>query len=97
MLNLAARKRVALSETQVIAQNARKAALRRVWLPKLIYDCLPYFYLLSGFAALLATLYVSEWFWILPYCLLFSASCLQFGISLFRRRYKHRHRDPEQS
>ena len=59
---------------------------RKIWLPKLLYDALPYFYLLSGIAAFLTTLYISDWFWVLPHYLLFSAACLHLGIFVYRRR-----------
>jgi hypothetical protein len=61
---------------------------KKVWLPKLAYDCLPYFYLTAGFAALFATLYISEWFWVLPHYLLFSAACLHLGFAVRRWRTK---------
>ncbi len=61
---------------------------RKVWLPKLAYDCLPYFYLTAGFAALFATLYISEWFWVLPHYLLVSAACLHLGFAVRRWRAK---------
>ena len=60
--------------------------MRKLWLPKFLYDLIPYFYLTSGFAALFATLYISEWFWILPHYLLFSVACMQLGLSILRRR-----------
>lgn len=59
---------------------------RKIWLPKLLYDALPYFYLLSGIAAFLTTLYISDWFWVLPHYLLFSAACLHLGVFVYRRR-----------
>lgn len=65
---------------------------RKIWLPKLIYDALPYFYLTVGFTAFFATLYISEWFWVLPHYLLFSATCIHLAIVVYRRR----HRDPAQ-
>ena len=69
--------------------SATKSVLgARVWLPKLLYDSLPYFYLTSGFAALFATLYISDWFWVLPHYLLFSAACLHLGVAIFRKRRK---------
>ncbi len=64
--------------------------LRKIWLPKFLYDCLPYFYLVSGVAALLATLYINHWFWVVPHYLLFSAACLHFAIAVFRRRTRKR-------
>lgn len=68
-------------ETEVLLQ-------KRIWLPKLLYDGLPYFYLTAGFAAFFATLYINEWFWVLPHYLLFSAACLHLGFAVRRRRTK---------
>jgi len=64
--------------------------LRKIWLPKLLYDALPWFYLFSGAAAFLATLYISDWFWVLPHYLLFSAACLHLSVYVFRRRFRTR-------
>jgi len=86
MTSTVAGKPLKLSETQEITRNTGNLAFRKLWLPKFLYDLLPYFYLTSGFAALFATLYISEWFWILPHYLLFSAACIQMGLSVFRRR-----------
>lgn len=68
--------------------GAANPALRKIWLPKFLYDCLPYFYLVSGVAALLTTLYISNWYWIIPHYFLFAVACLHFGILVFRRRRK---------
>lgn len=62
---------------------------RKIWLPKLLYDALPYFYLGSGLAAFFATLYVTEWFWVLPHYVLFSLICFHLGILVFRRRHRN--------
>ena len=67
-------------------RNAKGFFTRRIWLPRFFYDCLPWFYLTAGIAALLATLYISDWFWILPHYLLFSAGCIHLGALVFRRR-----------
>ena len=74
-----------------LAENGRSLALflrRRIWLPRLLYAALPYFYVLSGLAAFLATFYVVEWFWILPHYILFSAICIHIGIFVFRKRHR---------
>ena len=63
---------------------------RKIWLPRLVYDCLPYFYLTAGFAAFFATLYISEWFWVLPHYLLFSAACVHLAFAVYGRRRKSR-------
>ena len=88
MLSNTATKPTNLSETQSVSRDAGEFLSRKIWLPKLLYRAIPLFYVLSGFAALLATLYISEWFWVLPHYLLFSAACLHMGILVFRRRHK---------
>lgn len=77
-----------MSATQELTREAGSFATRKIWLPKLLYDCLPYFYLTAGFAAFFATLYISDWFWVLPHYLLFSAACLHLGFIVYRRRRK---------
>ncbi len=70
------------------AEVSEPLLTRKIWLPRLVYDCLPYFYLTAGFAAFFATLYISEWFWILPHYLLFSAACVHLAIAVYRRRHR---------
>jgi len=86
MLSTAAGKSAELSDTQEITRDSGRLISKKIWLPKLIYDALPYFYLLSGFLAFLATLYISDWFWVLPHYILFSAACIHLGIIVYRRR-----------
>jgi len=86
MLSGAARNQVTLRDIERTARAPTKFASRKIWLPKMLYDALPYFYLTSGFAAFFATLYISEWFWVLPHYLLFSAACSHIGIIVYRRR-----------
>jgi hypothetical protein len=75
-----------LSETQEITRDAGQLMSRRIWLPKALYSVLPFFYILAGILALFATLYISDWFWILPHYLLFAAACLHMGILVYRKR-----------
>lgn len=81
-----ARKPESLTDTQEVTRDTGNLIARKIWLPKLFYDALPYFYLASGVAALLATLYISDWFWVLPHYLLFSVACVHLGITVYRRR-----------
>jgi hypothetical protein len=67
-------------ETAGGVRHVKRLLTRRIWLPKFVYDCLPWFYLSAGVLALLATIFVGDWFWILPYYFLFAAGCLHFGI-----------------
>lgn len=75
-----------LSETQQITRETGSLLSRKIWIPKLLYAALPYFYIFSGTAALVATLYIGHWFWILPHYLFFAAACLHMGIMIYRRR-----------
>ena len=81
-----ARNAIPLTETQQVTRNTGNIVTRKIWLPKLLYDSLPYFYIGSGVAAFLATLYISEWFCVLPHYLMFSAGCLHLGLIVYRRR-----------
>lgn len=66
---------------------------RKIWLPKPVYTALPYFYILVGILALAATVYISEWFWVVPHYILFSAACLHMGIVIGERRRRARRAD----
>jgi hypothetical protein len=88
MFSTTAGKPASLGDTHEIGRNAGSFLTRKVWLPKLLYTILPYFYLVSGFAAFLATMYISDWFWVLPHYLLFSAACIHLGIVVYRRRIR---------
>ena len=65
---------------------------RKFWLPKALYDALPYFYLAAGVTAFFTTLYISNWLWVLPHYLLFSAACLHLGVFVLRRRRRPQER-----
>lgn len=60
----------------------------KIWLPKLFYDGLPWFYFIAGIGALAATIYIGAWYWIVPHYLLFSAACLHMCVIIIRRRRK---------
>lgn len=77
-----------LSETQQITHETGTLLSRKIWVPKLLYAALPYFYISSGIAALFASLYIGHWTWILPHYLFFAAACLHMGVMIYRRR-KH--------
>ena len=90
MLSKAAPDQARLYAAQDAPRRTGTLLTRKIWLPRLVYDCLPYFYLTAGFAAFFATLYISEWFWVLPHYLLFSAACVHLFLAVYRRRRKPR-------
>ncbi|MEM7432574.1 MAG: hypothetical protein AAF351_11660 [Pseudomonadota bacterium] len=79
--------------TEPAEQNFNAVLSRRIWLPKLIYAALPCFYILAGLMALAATLFVGEWFWVLPHYLLFACACLHMGVLIYQRRRQPTHPD----
>ena len=81
-----------LADTQKVTRHTGSFVSRKIWLPKGLYDALPYFYLVAGIAAFLATLYISNWLWVLPHYLLFSAACVHLGVLVLRRRRRPRER-----
>lgn len=91
MQRTAAPPSLSLTETQQLTGSAGNLIGRKLWLPKFLYDALPYFYVVSGVAAFLGTLYISEWFWVLPHYLLFSAACVHLGIIVYKRRNPDNH------
>ena len=98
MLSNAGTKSADLTDARETTRSASSFVSRKVWLPKALYDALPYFYLVSGAAAFLATVYISSWLWLLPHYLLFSAACLHLGLLILRRRKRPRDlRDPDET
>ena len=90
MLNHIQGRSVDLSATQEITRDTGSLLTSKIWLPKLLYDLLPGFYLVSGVLALFATLYISAWFWVLPHYLIFSAACVHLAFVIYRRRRRPR-------
>jgi hypothetical protein len=86
MISTAQGKRTTLTGTQSLPDESGNILSRKVWLPKFLYASLPYFYVGAGFSAFLATVYISEWFWVLPHYLLFSVACVHLGVKVYRRR-----------
>jgi hypothetical protein len=88
MVTRAAPTEVDPSATQSLSRSLERIATKKIWLPKLLYDSLPFFYLAAGISAFFAALYISEWFWVVPQYILFSAACLHLSFAVYRRRRK---------
>ena len=93
MLGNAAGKPARIDQQGLKAHLENAGVTRKIWLPRVVYDALPWFYLVAGIAAILATIYIHDWFWFVPHSVLFSAACLHFSWFVFRsRRRKPNHR-----
>ena len=77
------------------ARQVRTLLLKRLWLPRILYEALPYIYMLCGIVALGSAVYSPDWTWILPWAILVGLICLHAGIALatLRFRFRQRHED----
>ncbi len=85
-----AHRELASGAAEDIARTAGELATKKIWLPKLLYDSLPWFYLTAGILAFLATVYVSTWLWVVPHYFLFSLACVHLGFVVLRKRHRGR-------
>jgi hypothetical protein len=90
MLSSSAPKSATAGRAQDSGRKTTPLFSRKVWLPKIFYDAVPYFYLVAGVSAFLTTIYISEWFWVLPHYLLFSVACLHLGLFVIQCRRRAR-------
>ncbi len=73
--------------------NLRRIFLRKLWLPRAVYELIPYAYAGLGLVALGSALYVPTWAWILPYLLLIGLTCLHAGAAILALRLRFRRRE----
>ena len=69
----------------------RALLFRRLWLPRIVYETLPYLYIVLGLAALGSAMFTPGWTWILPWAILMGLICLHAGLALVALRYRVRH------
>lgn len=89
MLAKADTQQLDFSKADNTAQKSANENGPGLWLRELLVESLPYFYLTAGFAAFYATLYITDWFWILPHYLVFLAAALHIAFLLSGARSKH--------
>ena len=73
-----------------VSTRLRRIMLKRVWLPRVIYEGLPVVYICSGLVALAAALYQPDWTWILPWAIVFGFAALHLGVGIAALRHKFR-------
>jgi len=77
-----------------IGRRIRNLLLRKLWLPRIVYELLPYLYFVLGLAALVSAVYLPSWAWIFPFVILLGLLSLHGGLAIIALRYKYR-RDNE--
>lgn len=76
--------------TELSADRARESAMHkpigeRHSTFRFLSDCTPYLYLTGAFAAFFATLYIVDWFWLVPHSLLIAAGVSHLALALRRK------------
>ena len=64
--------------------------VRRIWLVSWAYELLPYFYIVAGLGAIVSSIYVSRWYWMIPFYLIFGGMCVHGGFVVRRLRRQYR-------
>ena len=70
-------------------KKLRKILFRKLWLPRVIYESLPYLYILAGLTTLISGVYLPDGTWILPYVVLLGLICLHAGLAVAALRYRY--------
>lgn len=75
-----------------IRRRIRDVLLQKLWLPRIVYEAMPFLYIVLGIFALISAMYTPDWTWILPYAILLGLMCLHAGLTIVTLRYNHRRR-----
>lgn len=75
-----------------IGKRIREILLQKLWLPRILYEVMPFLYIFLGISALISAMYTPGWAWILPYAILLGLICLHAGLGIVGLRYNFRHR-----
>ncbi len=73
-----------------ILARTRGILLRDLWLPRVVYEALPYLYIACGLVALISAIHVPDWTWIVPWAILIALICLHAGLAVATLRYRLR-------
>ena len=75
-----------------VGERIRRLLLRKLWLPRVVYEALPYLYIGLGAVALTSALFSPDWTWVVPYIVLLGLICLHAGLAIAALRYRFRRR-----
>jgi len=84
---------LALSGRDTASTRLRRLLLKRIWLPRAIYEALPVIYICSGLVALAAALFLPGWTWILPWAIVFGLAALHLSLKIAGLRHRFRRTD----
>jgi hypothetical protein len=73
----------------------RRLLLKRIWLPRGLYEALPAIYTGCGLTALAAALFLPGRTWIVPWAIVFGFATLHLGLGIAALRHKFRRKIPD--
>ena len=63
-----------------------RGLLRKIWLPRFVYEALPWFYPVAAMLAIATALYIGDWVRVLPQSLVLVAACIHLSIYVLQQR-----------
>ena len=73
----------------------RRLLARRIWLPRMLYEALPYIYIFSGLVALVSALYLPGRTWIVPWGIILGLASIHLGLRIAALRHRLRRRSAD--
>ena len=64
--------------------------LKRIWLPRRLYEALPVFYIACGLIALASALFLPEQSWFIPWAVIFGFAAIHLGLGIAALRHRFR-------
>jgi len=83
-----------LDGRKTASARLRWLLLKRIWLPRGLYEALPVIYIGSGLVALASALFLPGQSWIVPWAIVFGFAVLHLGLGIAALRHKFRRKIP---
>lgn len=64
--------------------------MKRIWLPRPVYEALPVIYIICGLIALGSALHLPGRSWMLPWGIVLGLAAIHFGLGIFALRHRWR-------
>ncbi len=92
MTNAAEGKSATAAEPRSVPLVTGRGLFRKIWLPRFVYESLPWFYPAAALCGLGAALYIGDWIKVLPRSLVLLAACLHLSVYVLQQRFRRKPR-----
>jgi len=83
-----------LDGRKTASTRLKQLLLKKIWIPRGLYEALPVIYICSGLVALAAALFLPGQTWIVPWAIVFGFAVLHLGLGIAALRHKFRRKIP---